>query len=423
MKDQSNIDKLFRNGLSNPSPHAFNESAWENMSDMLDQRDKMSWMSVGKLSAAALFLSTLFVASSSITDSTDLAKISTQVSGASKVEQPIEKANAQPVLASNQKQTKEIITVEPAQLTVTDTKTPEAFSNAVVIDHPATKNTKTKENWATVSNNMPFALPESNKDINPTDVSESTEVAQLNSRENLTLELVDSKTLTNIDVDFADAGFDPVDASNLPKSLNQSLSVFGGLMLENGLGTSPSLTASNLLYTAGFYYSVNVAKNFNISTGLSYRSKSGKGVELSRTQTTYGFGKTERTETLALDRLHYIDLPLEVSYDIKGKHSIIAGASIGYLAGVRSSLATKNEESLYASSEESKNTWNYRDGLNNFDANLRLGYDYQLQNNLSIGGMVQYGLLDITNDQTFNVVDNSNNLEVRVTLKYTPFKF
>jgi len=31
--------------------------------------------------------------------------------------------------------------------------------------------------------------------------------------------------------------------------------------------------------------------------------------------------------------------------------------------------------------------------------------------------------MDITSNETFDVQDNSNNLEVRVTLKYTPFRF
>jgi len=156
---------------------------------------------------------------------------------------------------------------------------------------------------------------------------------------------------------------------------------------------------------------------------LGYRSKSGKGIELIRTQTEYGFGKTETTETLALNRLHYIDLPVELRYDIKGQHSVFAGASLSYLAGVKSALTTTHEESLQSSTNSTENTWNYQDGLNKLDAGVRLGYDYKLNQNLSIGGMVQYGLMDITSNETFEVQDNSNNMEVRVTLKYTPFRF
>ena len=63
MSSKSNIDELFRDGLSNPTPHAFNEDAWDSMNAMLNERDKFSWMSLGKLASAALFLSTVLIGS------------------------------------------------------------------------------------------------------------------------------------------------------------------------------------------------------------------------------------------------------------------------------------------------------------------------------------------------------------------------
>ena len=116
-------------------------------------------------------------------------------------------------------------------------------------------------------------------------------------------------------------------------------------------------------------------------------------------------------------------MPLEVNYNLKGKHNILVGASTSYLVAVNSQLEETKTESLKESQSTTSSSWDYQEGLQNVDLNLRVGYDYNLSNNLKIGGQVQYGLTDITSNQIYEVQDNSNNMEVRVTLKYNPFKF
>lgn len=416
MKSGSNIDKLFREGLNNPQHHAFNEGAWSNMESMLNQKDRMSWMSVGRLSAAALFLSTLFVASSGISEQALLAENNVGQNTAKIVDQPVKPSSSRLIIADNSDSRSE---VEKTLITNESPIVAEIAENGAIKTNPdmSSGNSKIVDNDVSLSSFKAVSKVEDKEEIG------NAEMTQMDPRENLTLAFVEPKSLSEVDVDMDAVGFDPVDAANLPKTLNQSISVFAGITLENGLGSSQDITANNLLYTAGMYYTVGLGNDVSISTGLGYRSKSGKGIDLSRTQTEYGFGKTSTTETLSLDRLHYVDLPIELSYDIKGKHSVIAGASVSYLVGVKSAIETKNEESLHNPTTQSENTWDYRDGLNNLDANLRVGYDYKLNTNLSIGGMVQYGLMDITSNETFQVVDNSKNVEVRVTLKYTPFRF
>ncbi len=415
MSSKSNIDELFRDGLSNPTPHAFNENAWDSMNAMLNERDKFSWMSLGKLASAALFLSTVLIGSN-IPDAQLIAS-----SGKS-----IQDTEASYTQTSSE---------NSGQLKIAESRSLESKNSlnksANIRTNQELKINNINKVLLAVAGNDRQALPVEVVEVNNSsfesktgDVVPANQPNEFYSKYNeVNIVKIEASALDPLKVDFAESGFDPVDKSSMPKRNIQSISVFGGITLENGLGSTGQLSANNFLYTAGFYYNIETTQNISISTGLGYRSKSGKGIELIRTQTEYGFGKTETTETLALNRLHYIDLPVELRYDIKGQHSVFAGASLSYLAGVKSALTTTHEESLQSSTNSTENTWNYQDGLNKLDAGVRLGYDYKLNQNLSIGGMVQYGLMDITSNETFEVQDNSNNMEVRVTLKYTPFRF
>jgi hypothetical protein len=422
MSDKSNIDKLFREGLGSPTPHAFSEAGWDNMNSMLNEREKFSWMSVGKLASAALFLSTVLIGSN-IPDNQLIASSETTTQN-TEVNSPLSIAQNSISLATNNSSN---FGFQKEDSFVRDSD----FSS-----NQLPENKKTNKTLVALTRDDVNVLP---GDYNEEDKTSSSSIERTeNSIESSSegnidviafnnefsnIDRITPSSLESIEVDFAEYGFDPVAKSTMPKVLNQSLSIFGGITLENGLGSVSQLSRNNFLYTAGFYYNLEASENISISTGLGYRSKSGKGIELSRTQTEYGFGKSQTTETLALNRLHYIDLPVEVRYDIKGKHTVFGGASISYLAGVKSAIAKTNDESFESSTSSIENTWNYTDGLNKWDAGVKVGYDYNLGRNLSIGGMLQYGLMDITSNETFEIQDNSNNMEVRVTLKYTPFRF
>ena len=424
MSSKSNIDKLFKDGLGNPSPHSFNEDAWNNMNSMLNERDKFSWMSLGKLASAALFLSTLFIGST-IPDAQLIAssETTTQSNAVSSI-RPFAKNST--TLESNSsslfgsKDNASFFT--SADSDISGNKIPENGESNKTLIAMYGRNNSIAPIASKASNNVVSSLAKQETSYDGLVSKKQAENPSLNS-DISTISKITPSSLEAFNVEFPEYGFDPVDASTMPKNYIRSLSVFGGITLENGLGSASQLSTNNLLYTAGFYYNIEATPNISVSTGLGYRTKSGKGIELSRTQTEYGFGKSQTTETLALNRLHYIDLPIEVRYDIKGQHSVFGGASISYLAGVKSAIAKTHDESFQSSISSVENTWNYKDGLNKWDAGVRVGYDYNLGQNLSIGGMVQYGLMDITSNETFDVQDNSNNLEVRVTLKYTPFRF
>lgn len=416
MREESNIDKLFREGLSVAQPHAFNEAAWDNMSAMLDQKQSFSWQRVGKLASAAMFLSTLFIASNQLPVETETSlivqnqtesAINAIIEGAS-IENRAQTENAQASLTSSAKE--QAATDRNGSDLLAESFTPKPASQiSVSVKEESTENTEDVESFKseTASSEIAFTSNAINKlEPAPADLGG-----------------VLGTTTDRLALNDDYAGFDPVDPESLPKNKRQSIGFYGGFTLENGLASTTDMGIHNLLYVGGLTYSFELSENISLNTRIGYRSKSGKGIELSRTQTTYGFGKSTSTQTLALNRLHYAEMPLEVNYNLKGKHNILVGASTSYLVAVNSQLEETKTESLKESQSTTTSSWDYQEGLQNIDLNLRVGYDYNLSNNLKIGGQVQYGLTDITSNQVYEVQDNSNNMEVRVTLKYNPFKF
>lgn len=416
MREESNIDKLFREGLSDAQPHAFNEAAWDNMSAMLDQKQRFSWQRVGKLASAAMFLSTLFIASNQLPVETETslivenqteAAINAITEGAS-IENRAQGENTQANLTSSAKE--QAATDRNGSDLLAESFTPKPASQiSISVNKESTENTEAVESFKseTASSEIVFTSNAIDKlEPAPADLGG-----------------VLGTTAEGLALNDDYAGFDPVDPESLPKNKRQSIGFYGGFTLENGLSSTTDMGIHNLLYAGGLTYSLDLTENISLNTGIGYRSKSGKGIELSRTQTTYGFGKSTSTQTLALNRLHYAEMPLEVNYNLKGKHNILVGASASYLVAVNSQLEETKTESLKESQSTTTSSWDYQEGLQNIDLNLRVGYDYNLSDNLKIGGQVQYGLTDITSNQIYEVQDNSNNMEVRVTLKYNPFKF
>ncbi len=423
MKNESNIDKLFREGLSNPSPQVFNEKAWQNMDALLNEKRAFSWTSAGKLASAAIFLTTLFVASNQVQVPVGEGRYAEiGINDTQRMENQLPKFfEAKVLVASNESASTSAIKSSSSRVagfSKNGTKT--SIEDNEIDRMPPTENQNLTPVIAeqSMSGSLDSELSE---EMPQKVIRTATEDDVLAA--NLDISAMQPSPLNLTNEQAAYVGFDPVGPAQLPKIKRQSLSAFAGITLENGLGSSTNLSIYNLLYTAGLYYTVEVSKKFAIASGVAYRTKSGKGIELTRTQTEYGFGKSVQTQNLTLNRLHYIDIPLEVHYNHKGLHDIYAGASASYLLGVNSTLAETNSESLASEEQKTSSTWSYSEGISKVDLNVRVGYDYSIGQQLKIGGMVQYGLSDITSNETFEVIDNSRNMEVRVTLKYTPFRF
>ncbi len=123
-------------------------------------------------------------------------------------------------------------------------------------------------------------------------------------------------------------------------------------------------------------------------TGLNYRIRGGQfSFTDSLSEVTYGFGRSEKQYTLTPRSVHYLELPLAVSYRFR-QHEIQAGGQIGYLSGVKGQLEVPLEGSPLRRTTEAG--WMEKDGFNQLRIDLSLGYHYAITRQLKAGLLLHY---------------------------------
>ena len=115
--------------------------------------------------------------------------------------------------------------------------------------------------------------------------------------------------------------------------------------------------------------------------------------------------------------LTYVDIPLQIGYNIGARHSVLFGMTFSPLVGYVPSTEVNNVDN--SSSETTRGKSFDRDGFANFDVAGALGYRFQLTHKLDLTADLRYGLFDLTDNQYFNtgLVDDRNH-QFRVGINY-----
>ena len=115
--------------------------------------------------------------------------------------------------------------------------------------------------------------------------------------------------------------------------------------------------------------------------------------------------------------LTYVDIPLQIGYNIGARHSVLFGMTFSPLVGYVPSTEVNNVDN--SSSETTRAKSFDRDGFANFDVAGALGYRFQLTHKLDLTSDLRYGLFDVTDNQYFNtgLVDDRNH-QFRVGINY-----
>lgn len=425
MSNENNIDKLFREGLKE-NTHAFNEGAWEKMDALLNEQSTFSWLSFAKI--ASVFISISLILTSSNFSSKNLIADSNE----SKPSNFLAQGNTvAPIPSSKETRSTELhvenesthFAQENAESSIPSTEKDLASrgssSDHIISETKSQKSDRLKES-PVASRSTPDQY--ANKSENTESLAEASIYTSDQPSATHNLQLLPKRDL-NIDLS-EEVYFDPVEKTSLPKPKKHLVSIYAGLNIDNGLTQQVNLSGVNALQIIGFNYHFMMNKNWSLVSGLSYRSKDGQGAQLTFNEVQYGFGKTTKTTTINAKSLHYLEMPLEVRYNIKGKHTILAGVSVSHLLNVKSEVEQQNEESLQQNSSSNKlTTWGYKEGINQWDMGVRLGYNYEFTPKLSAGAMINYGALDITNDDIYKSASKHTNLDLRVLVQYKLFRF
>lgn len=213
-----------------------------------------------------------------------------------------------------------------------------------------------------------------------------------------------------------------VDVSNgkLPVADRNAIGIIGGVSVNESLtGTSNGISGSEFF---GVSYERYLNGGFSLKSNLLYASRNQVNTVKTFDVKSYDFGSRTEQTTVTAQRLMYIELPVMVNYGFRN-HNIMAGGSFSYLLGGLNKESTTYTSLTEDPRYEDTKKWGYADGFKPYDIALVAGYEYNFNSRLNMGLRLNYGLLDITDDQYFGTKSFDNNVQFRVYLTYSPFHF
>ncbi len=219
----------------------------------------------------------------------------------------------------------------------------------------------------------------------------------------------------------------------------KSASVNSGLLVPDSL-LAKKTTYSQLNLEAGTDYvmgwqGANEARGFNLAAGIHYQSQAAQKVLLSfgfqyrRTghlssythsskTARYSFGEESEVTEITPVKLHYLGLPLRISYEINGRQQLGAGYGLYYLFDVESEVTTYSTKMGARQNQKIYSTRGYTDGFTMFDSQLSLFYRHQFAARFVLHAEFYLGLSDVKNNGFFAAPHNERNQGARLMLSY-----
>jgi hypothetical protein len=232
---------------------------------------------------------------------------------------------------------------------------------------------------------------------------QTTQVIDINGKTFTTPLTTSSEALTTFNKTTAYVAY----ASKAQKSF---IAVEAGINAYNP-GNSGIWNSVNGQLGIRYYRFINPKLAF--STGLTYarlhQNLPGRAFE----STDYDFGKTAASVNITTQRLDYIELPVSALYQLTPKHSLTAGISLGYV--IQSADKVTDE----AGKQSHQN--GYLNGINRWDTQFNLGYQYSISQNIWIRTSYHMGFMDISDNTLFKQAETHTNKGLRLTLGYKIF--
>ena len=426
MSDES-LDSLFKKGLSERNV-AFNMESWRKMEQMLPAEPKPTGYKYG---ITAAVVGALFVLTASILVWSNLDELSsdpnTPIAELSDVhENDVTSENNEKENMVKKQESPELsnaITAnanKPAEnkQAEKETKNVNNVSHTIMPSNVTAKNVAFKKKTQTNTNAF-FAQNDgfnslrvnSEEAISSHELGHETVFTTIDGLDELATNVLDEEEHTL----FAEMG----NAKLLNVEKNE-FGFIGGISINPSLVQTGSSSISGCEFL-GITYQRYLKGGLSLKADLLYAPRTEINSVKYYDQKTYGFGSIKEQTKVESQRLVFIELPVMLNYNM-GNHNLMGGASMSYLVTGLHKVSTEYT-SQTESSVEDKMEWGYTNGFNNVDFSLVAGYEYSIKSRWNIGMRVNYGLLDVTNNDYFQNDSFDNNMQLRVYLKYSPFRF
>lgn len=203
-----------------------------------------------------------------------------------------------------------------------------------------------------------------------------------------------------------------------------SVGISGGANISQGfVNTGISRAGVSVKPSGGIRIAYQLNEQVDIESGLLYNNRSGLNSSITvLTSRDIGKNIAHYSTTTALS-LSYIDLPVHLTYKY-GKHSFIVGMQYSQLMNTHNEIIDTKEENGNTAVEQTTKQWAKNDGrFSSFDLAGIFGYEYAVTERLKICGRYNYGLFDVTDDNSFgNSVRDKNN-QFRIMVDYRFMKY
>lgn len=436
---EEGLDKIFKEGLSGRDVK-FNMDSWRNMEQMLPPETKGGYFSK---STAAIVVGFLFVVSASVfvwsyNQSDNKGLLSSNIEMLEEEQTAIQDSilnvgsgladerSKSGVASSSNKDAAigghmndgatNLVAQEEIESNEVDTRS-EVVNGTLLAKNAKQRNRKTKVNGKNrVNSGLAFDLDRQKR-------------SKMNSEEKIAfsgnaftkISGLDELATMSLTMEEEDQTiFVDVKNGKRPNVDVNVLGLIGGVSVNESLtGTSNGISGSEFF---GVSYQRYLNGGFSLKSNLLYASRNQVNTLKTFDKKSYDFGsKTEQT-SVSSQRLMYLELPVMVNYGFRN-HNIMAGGSFSYLMGGLSKESTTYTSLTEEPRYEDKKKWGYAEGFKPYDIALIAGYEYNFNSKLNLGLRLNYGLLDITDDQYFGTKSFDNNVQFRVYVTYSPFQF
>ena len=158
-------------------------------------------------------------------------------------------------------------------------------------------------------------------------------------------------------------------------------------LIENN-STQPFIGAKAGIFAEYNFFTLKRKGHWSIGSELLYHYRSGNFIATQSNEIIeYSFGRRITTDFLTPKNLHYLELPIYLKYKLP-KVNFEGGVSMNYLAGVRGTIDR---------SDANQEVWMSTLGFKKYHANVLLGFQYKLNDNIGFGVRMNYtlgGILD-----------------------------
>jgi hypothetical protein len=175
-----------------------------------------------------------------------------------------------------------------------------------------------------------------------------------------------------------------------------------------GWKTNGKTEANGFNPLIGLQYNYVLNPRIGLFVGLQYTTINNLGSTSHTSTTTHiKFGEEVDVTVISALKMHYLLMPLKLSYGLDQNNFIGIGYTMAYLLDVESKVEQYSTRLNYASTPEVSRSMGYTSGFNPYDGQITVSYRRRLYKRWYATGEFFYGLRDIKN----NIVYGSNEFE------------